>query len=50
MWYNPDKKKMYIHKDVGIMFIYHLFTNSGISESNIRHSMLALRKDNNNLI
>ena len=35
---------------VSIMFIYHPFNSYGLSVSNSRHSMLALRKDINVLI
>ena len=33
-----------------IMVIYHPFINHGLFESNIWHSMLALHKENNDLI
>ena len=35
---------------VRIMVIYHPFVNSGKSESNIRHSMLDLHMDKNDLL
>ena len=42
--------KNYWQKYVGIVVIYHLFIDSGISGSNIWHSMLAFHEDINALL
>ena len=47
---NPENKKIYIHKHVSIMVIYHLFINSSLSESNKRHLILALPEGKNDLL
>ena len=47
---NNENNNISIQRYVIIMIICHPFINSGLSESNSQHSMLALCKDNIDLL